>query len=76
MTTVAEVRDAVRQAQEQRWRMRALIQVDEANASPQDKPVLDRFRAITGPDAYDKALASKQVNDLFRRGVIKIGVCP
>lgn len=72
----AEAREAVRHAQDQRWKLRALVQVDETKALPEDKALLDRFRAITSPDAYDKALASKQVNDLFRRGVIKIGVLP
>lgn len=72
MTTAAEAREAVRHAQDQRWKLRALVQVDETKASAEDKPVIDRFRAITGPDAYDKALASKQVNDLFRRGVMRI----
>jgi len=73
MTTAAESREAVRLSQDQRWRLRPLVRVDEARATPEDRPVLDRFRAITGPDQYDKALASKQVNDLFCRGVIHIG---
>jgi hypothetical protein len=73
MTTLAEAREAPRHAQDQRWRLRALVRVDEARAAAEDKPLLDRFQAVSDPHTYDKALASKQVNDLFVRGVIVFG---
>ena len=73
MTTAAQVREAEHGARQARWKLRGLLVVDEAGASPEDLALAGRVRAAADPDAYDKALGDKRVNELFRRGVLKFG---
>ncbi|WP_298800071.1 hypothetical protein [uncultured Devosia sp.] len=76
MTTLAEALEAPKRAQQQRWALRHLLRVNEANASPEDLALIQRVQDVKTPDDYDRAIADKRVSELFRRGVLVIGRGP
>jgi hypothetical protein len=73
MLSPADAAAAPGLCQKQRFGLRHLLQVNEQLASPEDLALAKKVRAVTTPDAYDKALADKKVADLFRRDVLFFG---
>jgi hypothetical protein len=71
--TPAEAQEAPMLAQQQRFRLRALLRVNEQLADQHDLALAAKVRAVATPDEYDRALADKKVGDLFRRGVLHFG---
>lgn len=59
--------------QTQRFSMRGLLHVDEARSKAADKAAIDRIRAAATSAAYDSALASPAIVELFRRQVLYFG---
>lgn len=72
MTTLAQIQDAHHDAPKQRWALRGHLRVDETKVLPADQDLITRWRAISTSQDFDRALASQNINALFRRGVIAL----
>lgn len=70
MTTVAQVQEAHRMAPKHRFAMRDRLRVNEEGISATEQELVAKVRAVTTAEAYDKAMADKNVNALFCRGVL------
>lgn len=71
------VREAEHAARRQRLDLAKLLQVNEAQATPEDLVLAQRVIAARADGAaYDKALADAAVAGLFRRGILFFGGTP
>lgn len=77
MTTVSDILEAELLSRRQRRDGAKLLRIDETKDTPGDLALFARIQDAVKGDGheYDRALADKAVNEMFRRGVVRFWRC-
>lgn len=76
MTKPAVAANAPRIAQEQRWRLREFLRVDETKLNPGQLALVSRLKNAATPEIYDHLLEIMDVREMFNKGVLSFGPVP
>lgn len=77
MTTVSDILEAELLSRRQRRDGAKLLRIDETKATPVDLALFALIQDAAKGEGheYDRALADKVVNEMFRRGVVRFWRC-